>query len=237
MRLLKNSISNYKGGCGMLIEPRLNEIKERLLKMAEIVENMIDNSIKAIIEHNPEYLKYVEENENIVDQMEVENESLIITTMARYQPEAKYLRMLAMDLFVNRDLERIGDHAENIKEHAQSILTKPKLKEYVDLPKMTELTIQMVKDAIKAFAENDTNLARDVIKRDDTIDALEDQIIRELYTYMVEDPSTIKVGLRLIDVVKNIERVADIATNLAEEVIYMKEGKMLRHQELDENGK
>jgi phosphate transport system protein len=221
----------------MLIEPRLNEIKERLLKMAEIVENMIDNSIKAIIEHNPEYLKYVEENESIVDQMEVENESLIITTMARYQPEAKYLRMLAMDLFVNRDLERIGDHAENIKEHAQSILTKPKLKEYVDLPKMTELTIQMVKDAIKAFAENDTNLARDVIKRDDIIDALEDQIIRELYTYMVEDPSIIKVGLRLIDVVKNIERVADIATNLAEEVIYMKEGKMLRHQELDENGK
>jgi len=221
----------------MLIEPRLNEIKERLLKMAEIVENMIDNSIKAIIEHNPRYLKYVEENENIVDQMEVENESLIITTMARYQPEAKFLRMLAMDLFVNRDLERIGDHAENIKEHAQSILTKPKLKEYVDLPKMTELTIQMVKDAIKAFAENDTNLARDVIKRDDIIDALEDQIIRELYTYMVEDPSTIKVGLRLIDVVKNIERVADIATNLAEEVIYMKEGKMLRHQELDENGK
>jgi len=221
----------------MLIEPRLNEIKERLLKMAEIVENMIDNSIKAIIEHNPEYLKYVEENEDTVDQMEVENESLIITTIARYQPEAKYLRMLAMDLFVNRDLERIGDHAENIKEHAQSILTKPKLKEYVDLPKMTELTIQMVKDAIKAFAENDTNLARDVIKRDDIIDALEDQIIRELYTYMVEDPSTIKVGLRLIDVVKNIERVADIATNLAEEVIYMKEGKMLRHQELDEDGK
>lgn len=221
----------------MLIEPRLNEIKERLLKMAEIVENMIDNSIKAIIEHNPECLKYVEENENVVDQMEVENESLVITTIARYQPEAKYLRMLAMDLFVNRDLERIGDHAENIKEHAQSILTKPKLKEYVDLPKMTELTIQMLKDAIKAFAENDTNLARDVIKRDDIIDALEDQIIRELYTYMVEDPSTIKVGLRLIDVVKNIERVADIATNLAEEVIYMKEGKMLRHQELDENGK
>jgi phosphate transport system protein len=95
----------------------------------------------------------------------------------------------------------------------------------------------MLKDAIKAFAENDTNLARDVIKRDDMIDALEDQIIRELYTYMVEDPSTIKVGLRLIDVVKNIERVADIATNLAEEIIYMKEGKMLRHQELDENGK
>jgi len=221
----------------MLIEPRLNEIKERLLKMAEIVENMIDNSIKAIIEHNPECLKYVEENENVVDQMEVENESLVITTIARYQPEAKYLRILAMDLFVNRDLERIGDHAENIKEHAQSILTKPKLKEYVDLTKMTELTIQMLKDAIKAFTENDTNLARDVIKRDDIIDALEDQIIRELYTYMVEDPSTIKVGLRLIDVVKNMERVADIATNLAEEVIYMKEGKMLRHQELDENGK
>jgi phosphate transport system protein len=205
--------------------------------MAELVENMIENSIKAIIEHNPEYLKYVETNEDIVDKMEVENESLIITTMARYQPEAKYLRFLVMDLFVNRDLERIGDHAENIKEHAQSILQKPKIKEYVDLPVMTEISIQMLKDAIKSFIEMDTELAREVIKKDDEVDLLEEQIIRELYTYMVEDPTTIKVGLRLIDVVKNLERVADIATNLAEEVIYMKEGKMLRHQELDENGK
>ncbi|MGC9120690.1 MAG: phosphate signaling complex protein PhoU [Sulfurihydrogenibium sp.] len=221
----------------MLIEPRLKEIRERLINMAELVENMIENSIKAIIEHNPEYLKYVETNEDIVDKMEVENESLIITTMARYQPEAKYLRFLVMDLFVNRDLERIGDHAENIKEHAQSILQKPKIKEYVDLPVMTEISIQMLKDAIKSFIEMDTELAREVIKKDDEVDLLEEQIIRELYTYMVEDPTTIKVGLRLIDVVKNLERVADIATNLAEEVIYMKEGKMLRHQELDENGK
>ncbi|MGC8942242.1 MAG: phosphate signaling complex protein PhoU [Sulfurihydrogenibium sp.] len=221
----------------MLIEPRLKEIRERLINMAELVENMIENSIKAIIEHNPEYLKYVETNEDIVDKMEVENESLIITTMARYQPEAKYLRFLVMDLFVNRDLERIGDHAENIKEHAQSILQKPKIKEYVDLPVMTEISIQMLKDAIKSFIDMDTELAREVIKKDDEVDLLEEQIIRELYTYMVEDPTTIKVGLRLIDVVKNLERVADIATNLAEEVIYMKEGKMLRHQELDENGK
>ncbi|MGB9766959.1 MAG: phosphate signaling complex protein PhoU [Sulfurihydrogenibium sp.] len=221
----------------MLIEPRLKEIRERLINMAELVENMIENSIKAIIEHNPEYLKYVETNEDIVDKMEVENESLIITTMARYQPEAKYLRFLVMDLFVNRDLERLGDHAENIKEHAQSILQKPKIKEYVDLPVMTEISIQMLKDAIKSFIDMDTELAREVIKKDDEVDLLEEQIIRELYTYMVEDPTTIKVGLRLIDVVKNLERVADIATNLAEEVIYMKEGKMLRHQELDENGK
>lgn len=219
----------------MLIEPRLKEIRERLLNMAEISENMIDKAVKAIVEHDPEYLKYVQENEDIVDRLEVENESLIITTIARYQPEAKYLRMLAMDLFVNRDLERIADHAENIKEHAQSILQKPKIKEYVDLPMMSQLTVEMLRDAIKAFSVMDTELARDVIKRDDSIDALEEQIIRELYTYMVEDPSTIKVALRLIDVVKNIERVADIATNLAEEVIYMKEGKMLRHQEVDED--
>lgn len=219
----------------MLIEPKLKEIRERLLNMADLAQSMIDSAIKAIVEHNPEHLKYIEINEEKIDTMEVENESLIITTIARYQPEAKYLRILAMDLFVNRDLERIGDHAENIKEHAESILQKPKIKEYVDLPLMSELTINMLKDSIKAFAEMDTDLARDVIKRDDKIDALEDQIIRELYTYMVEDPSTIKVVLRLIDVVKNVERVADIATNLAEEVIYMKEGKMLRHQEVDED--
>ncbi|NPA58779.1 MAG: phosphate signaling complex protein PhoU [Aquificae bacterium] len=216
----------------MLLKPRLEEIRDRLIKMAELADLMIENAVKAIIEHNPEYLKVVEELEPKVDQMEVENESLIITTIARFQPEAKDLRILVMDLFVNRDLERIGDHAENIKEQAERILDKPKLKEYVDLPLMTEIVIGMVKDAVKALETMDTELARDVISRDDRVDALHEQIIRELYTYMVEDPKNIKVGIRLITVSSNLERVADIATNLAEEVIYMKEGKMLRHQNL-----
>ncbi|HHG73707.1 MAG TPA: phosphate signaling complex protein PhoU [Persephonella sp.] len=218
----------------MLLKPRLEEIRDRLIKMAELADLMIENAVKAIIEHNPEYLKVVDELEPQVDQMEVENETLIITTIARFQPEAKYLRMLVMDLFVNRDLERIGDHAENIKEQAERILTKPKLKEYVDLPVMTDIVIGMVKDAVKSLETLDTELAREVISRDDKVDALHEQIIREIYTYMVEDPRTIKVGIRLITVSSNLERVADIATNLAEEVIYMKEGKMLRHQNLGE---
>jgi len=217
----------------MLIKPRLEEIRDRLLEMAKMAETAIENAVKSIIEHNPEPLKVVEELEDKIDQMEVENESLIITTIARFQPEAKYLRILIMDLFVNRDLERIGDHAENIKEQAEHIITKPKLKEYVDLPIMTDITLSMLRDSIKALSELDTELARDVIKRDDKVDALHEQIIRDLYTYMVEDPKNIKVGIRLIVVSSNIERVADLATNLAEEVIYMKEGKMLRHQELD----
>ncbi|WP_029520764.1 phosphate signaling complex protein PhoU [Persephonella sp. IF05-L8] len=219
----------------MLLKPRLEEIRDRLINMAEMADTMIENAVKAIIEHNPEYLKVVDELEPKIDQMEVENETLIITTIARFQPEAKYLRMLVMDLFVNRDLERIGDHAENIKEQAERILTKPKLKEYVDLPVMTEIVLNMVRDAVKSLETLDTELARQVIERDDKVDALHEQIIREIYTYMVEDPKNIKVGIRLITVSSNLERVADIATNLAEEVIYMKEGKMLRHQELDEN--
>ncbi len=218
----------------MLLKPRLEEIRDRLIKMAELADLMIENAVKAIIEHNPEYLKIVDDLEPKVDQMEIENETLIITTIARFQPEAKYLRILVMDLFVNRDLERIGDHAENIKEQAERILTKPKLKEYVDLPVMTDIVIGMVKDAVKALETLDTELARDVISRDDKVDALHEQIIREIYTYMVEDPKNIKVGIRLITVSSNLERVADIATNLAEEVIYMKEGKMLRHQNLGE---
>ncbi|WP_457640793.1 phosphate signaling complex protein PhoU [Persephonella sp.] len=217
----------------MLIKPRLEKIRNRLIEMAEMADLMIENAVKAIIEHNPEYLKIVDELEPKLDQMEVENETLIITTIARFQPEAKYLRMLVMDLFVNRDLERIGDHAENIKEQAERILTKPKLKEYIDLPIMTDIVIGMVKDAVKSLETLDTELARDVISRDDKVDALHEQIIRELYTYMVEDPKNIKAGIRLITVSSNLERVADIATNLAEEVIYMKEGKMLRHQEID----
>ncbi len=218
----------------MLLKPRLEKIRDSLIKMAELADLMIENAVKAIIEHNPEYLKVVDELEPQVDQMEVENETLIITTIARFQPEAKYLRMLVMDLFVNRDLERIGDHAENIKEQAERILTKPKLKEYVDLPVMTDIVIGMVRDAVKSLETLDTELAREVISRDDKVDALHEQIIREIYTYMVEDPKNIKVGIRLITVSSNLERVADIATNLAEEVIYMKEGKMLRHQNLGE---
>ncbi len=217
----------------MLIKPKLEEIRDRLIKMAELADTMIENAVKAIIEHDSKYLKIVEELENEVDKMEVENESLIITTIARFQPEAKYLRMLVMDLFVNRDLERIGDHAENIKEQAERIIEKPKLKEYIDLPKMTEITLGMVRDAVKSLETLDTNLARDVIQRDDEVDELNQKIIKELYKYMVEDPEKIKVGIRLITVSSNIERVADIATNLAEEVIYMKEGKMLRHQEIE----
>ncbi len=218
----------------MLIKPRLEEIRDRLIKMAELADTMLENAVKAIIEHDDTYLKIVEELEEEVDKMEVENESLIITTIARFQPEAKYLRMLVMDLFVNRDLERIGDHAENIKEQAERIITKPKLKEYIDLPKMTDITLGMVRDAVKSLETLDTDLARDVIQRDDQVDELNEKIIKDLYKYMVEDPEKIKIGIRLITVASNIERVADIATNLAEEVIYMKEGKMLRHQELEE---
>ncbi len=221
----------------MLIKPRLEEIRDRLIKMAELADTMLENAVKAIIEHDKTYLKIVEELEDEVDRMEVENETLIISTIARFQPEAKYLRMLVMDLFVNRDLERIGDHAENIKEQAERIIEKPKLKEYIDLPKMTDITLGMVKDAVKALETLDTELARDVIQRDDQVDELNERIIKDLYKYMVEDPEKIKVGIRLITVSSNIERVADIATNLAEEVIYMKEGKMLRHQEIDEERK
>lgn len=220
----------------MLLKKRLEDIRDRLIKMADLADKMVELSIKAIIEHNSQYLDSIDKMEEELDRMEVENESLIITTIARFQPEAKYLRILLMDLFVNRDLERIGDHAENIKEQAEKIINKPKLKEYIDLPVMTDMAIKMVKDAVKALETLDTELAREVIARDDKVDRLNEQIIRELYTYMVEDPKNIKVGIRLITVSSNIERVADIATNLAEEVIYMKEGKMLRHQELDKNG-
>ncbi len=217
----------------MLLKKKLEEIRDRLINMAELADRMIEKSVKAIIEHDKSYLNDIDKMENELDRMEVENESLIITTIARFQPEAKYLRILLMDLFVNRDLERIGDHAENIKEQAERIIDKPKLKEYIDLPVMTDITIGMVKDAVKSLETLDTELARDVIARDDKVDSLNEQIIRELYTYMVENPKNIKVGIRLITVSSNLERVADIATNLAEEVIYMKEGKMLRHQEID----
>ena len=153
----------------MLLKKRLEDIRNRLIKMADLADKMVELSVKAIIEHNSKYLNKIDEMEEELDRMEVENESLIITTIARFQPEAKYLRILLMDLFVNRDLERIGDHAENIKEQAERIIDKPKLKEYIDLPVMTDTAIKMVKDAVRSLETLDTELAREVIARDDKV--------------------------------------------------------------------
>ncbi len=213
-----------------VLEGKIAELKERLLAMAGTVEDMVSGSIRALVERDAEAARHIiEVQESVVNRQEVENEDLIINLMALHQPEAGNLRTLAACIKINNDLERIGDHAVNVAEAATYLIGVPQLKPLVDIPRMAEQAVAMLKDALDAFTRADARLARDVCARDSIVDALNDQIKRELVTYMTSDAKAIDRALKLMMVSLNLERIADLATNLAEDVIYMSTGEVIKH--------
>ena len=149
--------------------------------------------------------------------------------MALYQPEAKDLRLLTMALKINNDLERMGDQAVNIAERTLELLKEPLLKPLLDIPRMAELVQRMVKESLDAFVQQDAAQARAVCRQDDEVDRADDQLFRELLTYMMEHPTAITRAVNLILVSRHLERIADHATNVAEDVIYLVEGKTIKH--------
>jgi phosphate transport system protein len=163
--------------------------------------------------------------------MDVANDEQCIRLLALHQPTASDLRFITTGLKITTDLERIGDNAVNISERALELNEVPQLKPYVDLPRMAEVAQSMVKDSIDAFMRNDADLAQQVIDRDDEVDALNYQIYRELLSYMAEDAHTIGAATRLLFISKYMERIADHATNIAEMVIFMVKGKVVRHMD------
>ncbi|HVN63894.1 MAG TPA: phosphate signaling complex protein PhoU, partial [Candidatus Binataceae bacterium] len=177
--------------------------------------------------HAREVIQHDEE----VNRLDVENDEQCIRLLALHQPTASDLRFITTGLKITTDLERIGDNAVNICERALELNEVPQLKPYIDLPRMAEITQSMVKDSIDAFMRGDTELADQVIARDDEVDQLNFQVYRELLSYMAEDPKTIASGTRLLFVSKYLERIADHATNIAEMVTYMVKGKVIRHME------
>jgi phosphate transport system protein len=153
----------------------------------------------------------------------------VVQLLALYQLMATDLRFVLACSRINSDLERIGDQAVNIAQSAQRIVRHPRVKPYVDLPRMSELAEEMVRDALNALVRKDTGLAQDVLKRDDQVDQLRDQIFRELLSYMMGDSAVVFTAFELILVAKNLERIGDHATNIAEDVIYMVAGSDVRH--------
>ena len=151
--------------------------------------------------------------------------------MAMFGPVALDLRFVLMVARINTELERVGDQAVNMCEHAQLLLREPELKKLVDLPRMAQISSEMVKESLQAFREGSASKAAEVIKADGEVDALNDQIFRELLTYMLNDANTITRSLALILTARSLERIADHATNIAEEVIYMVKGEDVRHQD------
>ncbi len=206
-----------------------SKLKKMLFEMASSVEEMIAKSIKALEENNMILAEDVIKSDEKVNEMEIEIDNQCIRILALLHPEAEDLRTVTMIMKINNDLERIGDHAVNIAEMALYLADKPPVKPLIDIPKMAEKAIEMLQESLDSFVNKDAELAVEVCKKDDEVDALEPQIVRELVTYMISDPQTIDRALTLILIARGLERVADLATNIAEDAYYMASGKILKH--------
>lgn len=210
-------------------ERDLAELKERLLWMASLAERAVHEAMQAVFEKEESRAKRVLDEEKNINEMQIEIDDRVVRLLALQQPMAADLRFILAASRINNDLERIGDQAVNIAQSALRILRHPQVKPYVDLPRMSELAEGMVRDSLNAVVQRDAELAKSVLARDDEVDHLRDQIFRELLTYMMENSAVIFPAFELILVAKNLERIGDHATNIAEDVIYMVAGRDVRH--------
>lgn len=210
-------------------EDELAELRTELLYMASLAEKAVEFSIQALTHRDAALAQKVINEDPQIDQLEVKIDNVGVELIARLQPMASDLRFIAAAIRINNDLERIGDHAVNIAQHTQELLNEPELKPLIDIPRMALLAQGMVKTALDAFVHGDVPQAIRVCQSDDEVDALEDQVLRELITYMANDPRTISRAIHLIMIAKNLERVADLSTNVAEEVVFMVEARSIKH--------
>lgn len=207
----------------------LKELKEKLLYEGGLVEKAINNAIKALLERNSDVASKVIEDDAIINALEVEIDEFCLKLLALRQPAARDLRFITTAIKINYDLERLGDMAVNICERVQELNQEPQLKPYIDLPMMAETIQVMLKESLDAFVKEDVAAARKVTKDDQIVDQLLDQIFRELLTYMMQDMKTISRATRVLFIAKYLERMADHAVNIAELVIFLVEGKIIRH--------
>ncbi len=214
-------------------EDEMKRIREDLLYMASLAENAFASAITALQKRDQNMARRVIEQDTVLNQLEVKIHNECIELLAKYQVVAGDLRFIASTLKITNDLERIGDHAVNIAQKALALMQEPLLKPLIDIPRMAEVAKAMLKEALDAFIHHDTERAIKVCERDDEVDAMDDQILRELITYMANDPKTISRALNLIMVSKNLERIADLSTNIAEEVVFIVEAKTIKHHLAD----
>ncbi len=210
-------------------DEELKNLKQRLLHMADLAQEMIGLAVKSLVDRNESMTKEVFHIEDRVNHMEIEIEDEVLRLLALRQPAARDLRLLTAILKINNDLERVADQAVNIAEIAVDLLKSPPLKPLIDIPHMANLAQRMIKNSLDAFVHHDPVLAQEVCEDDDEVDRINDQLFRELLTYMMQDPKSIARAVDLILVSRNIERIADHATNIGEDVIFIEEGKNIKH--------
>jgi phosphate transport system protein len=209
-------------------DQELGELKEKLLTMASEAESAVRKAIQAVVVRDDELARNVKAGDRIIDQLEIEIDDMAIKLLAK-APLASDLRLITVAMKISQNLERIGDEATTIARRCLDLNQEPPLKSYVDIPNMANIASQMLKDALDAFINPDSAKARAVIPRDEEVDSLNKQLHRELASYMIEKPATITRCLHLMVVSKSLERIADHATNIAEEVVYLYEGRDIRH--------
>jgi len=211
-------------------DKELLQLKDRLLLMAARTEALINQAIESLKKKDAAMAKGIYWLDKEIDAMEVEIEEQAVSLIALHQPAAGDLRFLIGAIKINNDLERIGDHGVNIAESAVRLATQPDLKSLIDIPKMAALATGMLKDSLDGFVGADPQKARDVCTRDDQVDDLKDQILRELIAIMTEKPDSIGRAMDLILISRNLERVADLATNICEETIYIADATVIKHR-------
>ena len=212
----------------------MNKLKETILAMASHSESAVARAMRALVERDDALALKVQEDDNIIDQFEIEVDDIALHLLTK-APLATELRFITVAMKISQNLERVGDEACSIARRAHDLGQEPQLKPYIDLPRMATMALEMLRDALSAFVERKPELARTVIPRDKEVDDLNRQLHRELSSYMVERPTTISRCLALMVISKCLERIADHATNIAEEVVYLYEARDIRHAGLKEN--
>jgi len=210
-------------------DAELNQIRARLLEMGGKVELMIANSMRSLVDRDSELAEQTIASDAEINAMEIEIDQRCLHILARRQPAARDLRFVTLALKIVTDLERIGDQCASIAKHALELNQEAQLKPYIDLPRMAEAANNAVRDALDAFVRGDAPAAVRVCQEDHLVDELDEQLQRELLTFMMENPATAGRAMRINSVSKYLERIADHATNIAEMVIFMVEGKDVRH--------
>jgi len=217
-----------------IFDDELKDLRERVLKLGCMVENAIRDSVKALVERDSNLATEVIKRDHLINALDVGIDEECVRLIALRQPLARDLRLITTAMKITTDLERMGDMAVNIAERAMELNDEPQLKPFVNIPKMAELAQSMVRDALDAFVTGCSRLPYEVIKRDDEVDDLTVKNFEELLSFMIQDPKRIPLAIKRTYIAKYLERIADHATNIAEMIIYMCKGKMIRHTEISD---
>lgn len=210
-------------------ELELRELQQKLLRLGGLAEDMLHRAVESVLNRNGELAQEVIDNDDEADALENEIEEYCIQLIALHQPAASDVRFLTMAMKINRDLERMADKAVDIAQRCLELMQNAPVKPFIDLPRVAGIVQEMVKDCLDAFVNRDAVLAQEVRERDKQVDAIYDQTLRELLTYMIERPELIRPGISTLLLFRHLERIGDLAANIGEEVYYLVEGDVIRH--------